>query len=240
MDNTPVREAFNRHAATYDQRFASLESARAVRGQVWKIANDALGRATRILDLGCGSGEDSIHFAQRGLQVTSVDIAPAMIARLQAKASSLGVASKIDAVVSDLQSFRCTESGHDGLFSNFGVLNCIEDPEMLRPLAQSCLKPGSPVVLVTMGRFYPFETLRFLLRGDIRRAFRRWSKKATASVEGVSFPVWYHSLRDLRMKLAPDFTLERVKGLRSVECGLASFPPLGSLSDHYISVWRFR
>ena len=240
MDNTPVREAFNRHAATYDQRFSSLESARAVRGQVWKIADEALGHATRILDLGCGSGEDSIHFAQRGLHVTSVDIAPAMIAQLQPKASSLGIASRIDAVVSDIQSFRCPASVHDGLFSNFGALNCIEDPEQLRPLAESCLKAGSPVVLVTMGRFYPFETLRFLLRGEIRRAFRRWSRNATASVEGVSFPVWYHSLRDLRVRLAPDFTLQRVQGLRSVESGLSSFPALGSLSDHYVSVWRFR
>jgi len=46
----------------------------------------------RALDAGCGSGQFAIAFAERGLQVTGVDLAPAMIERARGHAAERGVA----------------------------------------------------------------------------------------------------------------------------------------------------
>ena len=73
-----LREAFDRHAVTYDETFSSLEGTRAIRQEIWQIADDLFPSGSSLLDLGCGTGDDAIHFAQRGIAVTAIDIAPAM------------------------------------------------------------------------------------------------------------------------------------------------------------------
>jgi SAM-dependent methyltransferase len=50
------------------------------------------GRLTgRVLDAGCGTGENALLAASRGADVTGIDIAPAAIARARAKASERGL-----------------------------------------------------------------------------------------------------------------------------------------------------
>jgi SAM-dependent methyltransferase len=62
------------------------------RKQPWKLAERAaflrrLQRAncTRMLEIGAGTGQDSLFFASHGLDVVATDISPAMVARCQAK-----------------------------------------------------------------------------------------------------------------------------------------------------------
>ena len=77
--HTNLREAFDRHALTHDERFSSLEATRAIRQEIWRIADGLFPPGSSLLDLGCGTGDDAIHFAQRGIAVTAIDIAPAMM-----------------------------------------------------------------------------------------------------------------------------------------------------------------
>ena len=240
MDVTRTREAFDRHALTYDERFSSLATAQAIRRQVWCIADGLFPSGSRLLDLGCGTGDDAIHFAERGIHVTSIDISPGMIAQLLLKAEAAGLQGQIVARIANLETFQPEKTDFNGLFSNFGALNCVPEVSGLRSLASKVLKHGSPVVLVTMGRFYPLETLLFLLKGDLRRAFRRLRRKTEVAVENIRVPVWYHGLKDLQRSLGPTFELQRVQGLRSVDRALEKFPALGSWSDHFVSVWRYR
>lgn len=68
------------------------------REQVWSgKANAALERratelpAGRALDLGCGEGGDALWLAERGWQVTAVDISPTALDRARAEASRRGL-----------------------------------------------------------------------------------------------------------------------------------------------------
>ncbi|HEX4093932.1 MAG TPA: class I SAM-dependent methyltransferase [Trebonia sp.] len=55
------------------------------------------GRLTgRLLDAGCGSGENSLLAAGHGAEVTGVDIAPTAIARARAKASERGLTARFE------------------------------------------------------------------------------------------------------------------------------------------------
>ena len=58
-----------------------------------RIAADVAATApagARVLDVGCGPGQLSIRLARHGLEVTGLDLDPAMIARAQANADRLG------------------------------------------------------------------------------------------------------------------------------------------------------
>ncbi len=45
----------------------------------------------RVLDIGCGTGENALFFAQRGLEVWGLDAAPLAIAKAKAKATERGL-----------------------------------------------------------------------------------------------------------------------------------------------------
>ena len=55
------------------------------------------GRLTgRLLDAGCGTGENALLAASRGADVTGIDVAPTAIARARAKASERGLTARFD------------------------------------------------------------------------------------------------------------------------------------------------
>ena len=55
------------------------------------------GRLTgRLLDAGCGTGENALLAASRGADVTGIDVAPTAIARARAKASERGLTARFE------------------------------------------------------------------------------------------------------------------------------------------------
>ena len=55
------------------------------------------GRLTgRLLDAGCGTGENALLAASRGADVTGIDVAPTAIARPSANASERGLTARFD------------------------------------------------------------------------------------------------------------------------------------------------
>src|SRR5262249_60345640 len=54
------------------------------------------GRLTgRLLDAGCGTGENALLAASRGADVTGIDVAPSAIARARAKAADRGLTARL-------------------------------------------------------------------------------------------------------------------------------------------------
>ena len=245
---TSVREAFDRHAAVYDRIFSSTE----IRSEVWEIADRLFLPGMDMLDLGCGTGDDAIHFAQRGVNVTAIDISPKMMSQLERKASDT-----VRFCTADMRAY-CPTSGLDGAFSNFSALNCVPELDWILRLP---LVPGSHLVLTMMGRLYPLECAVSLLKGRPAIAFRRLWRSGEAVVEGVRFNVYYHGLRSMKKALGLRFDLISVKGLRSLmpaphlehlrkysairrlepfDRWLCSHRATAVCSDHFVTVWRCR
>jgi ubiquinone/menaquinone biosynthesis C-methylase UbiE len=244
-----VRQAFDRHASVYDQVFSNTQ----LRSEVWAIADSVFSPGMHLLDLGCGTGEDAIHFAQRGLTVTAVDTSHEMIAQLRRKAGSA-----IHCEEADMRDFVRRAGRFDAVFSNFGALNCVPDLKWLQRIE---LTPGSHLVLTMMGRFYPLESAIFLLKGKPRLAFRRLGRSCEASVEGIRFKVYYHRVRSIQRALGSRFELRNVQGLRAflpvpgfehlerfrafkvlepVDRWFCANRLTAACADHFVSVWRYR
>ena len=81
-------ELFTNFGDQYDkQQFTA-----GTQGEVDFIENEIdHNRATRILDIGCGTGRHSIELARRGYHVVGIDLSESMLSKARAKAKSAGV-----------------------------------------------------------------------------------------------------------------------------------------------------
>lgn len=123
----------------------------------------------RVLDAGCGLGQMSLLFAERGHHVTACDVSSILIERARTRIGDTNheALQRIDFHCCPLQSIGSQVSGPFDLIIFHAVLEWLEDPESgLRSLLP-LLKPAGEMSLL----FYNRHSIVFknLLRGDFRR-----------------------------------------------------------------------
>jgi hypothetical protein len=103
----------------------------------------------------------------------------------------------------------------DGVFSNFGALNCVDDLPAFADSLARLLKPGASALLCWMGPYCAWEMLWYLAERNTKKAFRRLkSGGVTARIAEASFVrVQYPSVKEFKRAFAPGFRLKSVKGI---------------------------
>jgi SAM-dependent methyltransferase len=76
---------FDALAPTYDDDFTRSPIARHLRARVHARLDALVSPGEAALELGCGTGEDALHLAQRGVQITATDASPLMRDMARAK-----------------------------------------------------------------------------------------------------------------------------------------------------------
>ena len=94
--------AFERVAADYDRDFSETRLARALRDLVWSRLAGLVRPGARVLEIGCGTGEDAVWLAERRAQVLATDVSPAMLDITTRKALARGVGSWVDTHLLDI------------------------------------------------------------------------------------------------------------------------------------------
>ena len=130
------------------------------------LANEGLNLAglksgQKFLDVACGTGAMSIPAARMGAKVTSVDISPAMIERLKARAKKEGLT--IDARAMDGHNLDLENNSFDIVGSQFGVMLFPDLPKGVREMARVC-KPGGKVLLHAYGSPMKIEFFGFMMQ----------------------------------------------------------------------------
>lgn len=208
-------EAFDRLAAQYDSLFTFSLVGRSQRDVVWQRAAAAFEPGSRVLELNCGTGEDAMFLARRGVSVTACDASSQMIRRAKNRKMREAPDASIDFRV--LPSEQLDELSNqplfDGVFSNFSGLNCVADlPAVFHQLA-SLLRPGAKLLLCLSTPVCAWEILHYALRGNFQRAVRRCHGTSLVSFDDFSFRVYYPTIRSLRGMFGPAFQLCSVTGV---------------------------
>ena len=172
------------------------------------------------------------------------------------KAAQAGVTQRIEFRRVPMERLGAELAGErfDGVWSNFGAVNCV--PRLAAAAAElaALLEPGAPLAWVVMGKHVPWEWLWFLSRGNARKAFRR-ERRGGAVWRGMR--ITYPTPAELTRILAPHFEptscrplglilppsyasawLQRrprlLAALARVERAAQRCEPLARLADHYI------
>jgi SAM-dependent methyltransferase len=201
-----------------------------------------------VLDLGCGTGEDAIALQSRGVRVHAIDASQEMV-RI---ARSRGV----NAEHKTIDEIGTSEGTYDGVISNFGALNCVENLTALRAALARLVRVGGHLAFTLMSRFCLFETFHYLHERQVAKAMRRWSGRARA--KSLDLDVFYPTCPTLKNVLAPEFHLIRrigiglfvppsyVEGISApsldrrsrIDNAVSHWPILRSMADHQLFIFQ--
>src|SRR5262249_45972639 len=240
--------AFDALAAQYDELWTRSKIGRLQRLAVWKRLDALFRPGDTLLDLGCGTGEDAVHFMNSRIRVCAIDASPEMV--------RIACSRGVNAARLPIEEIGTVRGSFDGVISNFGALNCVPKLDLLRGSLARLVRPGGYLAICLLGCFCLWETAWYLLRARPRTAFRRWARQGVVSALGVR--VLYPSTNQLRQAFAPDFSLvdwcgvgisippSYITGLSDnvlnrlavFERSVSDVPPWRSLADHRLLIFR--
>jgi SAM-dependent methyltransferase len=259
-----TQRAFDSVAADYDGPRGNNELIQRMRTTLWDTVHAELPEPCRLLDLGCGTGIDAVEFARRNYRVVATDWSPRMVERTQGRAATAGLEPRVTAMHLGVHQLDRLDGGFDGIYSNFGPLNCASDLGAVAAECARLLRPGGPLVFSVMGRICPWELGHYVLRGRFRRAGVRAARGATA-VGMNKHTIWtrYYLPRGFYRAFAGHFTLggyralglflpppylvdyyhrhhARCERLGRLDDRLGGLPLLRSMGDHFLIVMHRR
>lgn len=210
-----TQRAFDSVAADYDGPKGNNALIQRMRETVWHTLTEACTPGARLLDLGCGTGIDAIELARRGYAVQATDWSPQMVERTRERAAAASLSDRVTTAHLGLQELdRLQGEQFDGIYSNFGPLNCAPD---LQAVARSCaalLRPGGKLVFSVIGRVCPWEFGYYMLRGRPARAKVRGTR-GIVPVHMNKHTIWafYYTPREFYRAFAADFALSSYQAL---------------------------
>src|SRR5690348_10540712 len=86
-----VESPFDALAADYDRAFTTSTIGRHMRAAVWRRLDAVFRPGDRVLELSCGTGEDALYLARKGVRVVATDSSPRMLEKARAKVAQAGL-----------------------------------------------------------------------------------------------------------------------------------------------------
>jgi ubiquinone/menaquinone biosynthesis C-methylase UbiE len=259
-----TQKAFDSVAADYDGPRGNNELIQRMRVTLWETVCREIPVGRRLLDLGCGTGIDAVEFARSGYDVVASDWSPQMVERTRLRAEASGFARRVQAMHVGVHQLDRIVERFDGIYSNFGPLNCAPDMRAVAEQCQRLLRPGGTLIFSVIGRICPWEMAYYTFKGRFRRATVRMTRGATA-VGMNRHTIWtrYYLPREFYRAFADGFTLESYRALSlfmpppylvetyrrhrdacerlgRLDDKFGALPGLRDMGDHFLIVMRRR
>ncbi|MFN8528108.1 MAG: methyltransferase domain-containing protein [Anaerolineae bacterium] len=204
--------AFDALAPDYDAEFTASQIALHLRARVHQRLRTRFASGSTVLELGCGTGEDAAFLAREGVQVIATDASIGMIDVARAKMAAHANVSfqALDLNALDKPSFEKVQ----GVFSNFGVINCVRDRRALAGWLAKQIPSGGTAAFGIMPPLCLWEMAWHAAHCDVRTAFRRLRGSLSFQINGGE-PVMvdYPSVHTLTVEFAPYFRRVHVEPL---------------------------
>ncbi|WP_203896463.1 class I SAM-dependent methyltransferase [Actinoplanes xinjiangensis] len=167
----PLREAYDNGAAWRDG--ISKEPWKLVERQAFR---DRLAPGVRLLEVGAGTGQDSLFFQQQGLSVVAVDLSPVMVGHCRDKG--------VEAHVMDFLHLDFPAGSFDAVFA----MNCLlhvpnRDLPAVLAAIRALLRPGG---LLFVGVYGGAESAEGPIEGDQHVPPRFFSRRTDEQLAGFA------------------------------------------------------
>ena len=211
-----TQDAFDSVAADYDGARGNNDLIQDMRREMWRWLDATFAPASRLIDLGCGTGLDAIRMAEAGHQVTATDWSAQMVARTRDRAERANLQQSVRALAVGSHELNLLpgDGSFDGAYSNLGPLNCVPDLTAVSRECSRLLAPGGKLVFTVIGRACPWEMAHYLSRGQWARARIRFARNVVP-VGMNKHTIWtrYYGPKEFYRPFEREFTLTHYRGL---------------------------
>jgi ubiquinone/menaquinone biosynthesis C-methylase UbiE len=198
-----VAQAFDAIASEYDRTYTDNPSMRLMRRRVWKELRRRIAEGQRVLELGCGTGEDAVFLAEAGCEVLATDCSTRMLERAASKCTLQGLERNMRFELLEIgdisRQLGKLHGEFDGILSNFGGLNTVKDLGSLQNALYELLKPGGWFMATVMGPLCLWDWVSELARFRPGSARNRRPRNGTRlALGGHDVFCYFPSVRGFR------------------------------------------
>ena len=209
---------FDNVAEGYDRHITGNRMNRLLRDRSLARLRSVFRSDRRLLEVGCGSGMETLPLLREGHEVVAVDISQRMLDVVAEKARKEGLTERFRPVklrARDLDRLLdvCPPGSIDGAYSTYGALNCEPDLSTIPSALVRLLRPGGRFVAGVYNRWCLFETLGYGLSLQWHRALGRRRNPVPVGTSRFCIDVYAHSPGDFERLFAQDFVVEALEGV---------------------------
>jgi SAM-dependent methyltransferase len=212
-----VRQAFEHLAPSFDALGSRNPIGAWVRQANLKRIRETFPPGTTLLELGCGTGRETVALAREGRSILALDISEGMVAAARAKLKAEGLEDRVVVArgsLADLPDIMNASPWRtlDGAYANFSLLY----DEPLRPIAEvvhRVLRPGSFFLFTLGNRVILSEALLYGLRLRWSRIIRNLNQPRLHEIHGHVVRIREYSPWQVKMALRGLFELRDLVGL---------------------------
>jgi SAM-dependent methyltransferase len=209
---------FDNVADDYDRHILGNRINRLLRDRSLAELRRTFGRARSLLEIGCGSGMETLPLLQDGHEILCVDISERMLDVVREKA-------RVERLTERLRTERLAAGslGHlvgtlgpgafEGAYSTYGAMNCEADLTPIPPALHALIQPGGHFVAGVYNRWCAFELVGYSLTGQFDRAFGRFGRPVPVGSSRFCVDIYAHSAATFQRSFAPWFVRERIAGV---------------------------
>jgi SAM-dependent methyltransferase len=217
-----------------------------------------------ILEIGCGTGTETLSLARHGIKVIAADISSKMLAVLQRKAHREGLDQSVVPV--HARPYQLKEKlrvmGYDqidGAYSTYGAINTEPKLEAFFRDLHAMIRPNGSLLLGVWNKYCLYELLGYSIRMRPRMAVARLSNPVPVGRSRFCIAAMSYTVGSMNDLLSGQFELKKVygveillppsnlvkylppKALRSLvnrmEVNIEGKYPWNRLGDHFLGVY---
>jgi deazaflavin-dependent oxidoreductase (nitroreductase family) len=259
-----LEAAFDGVAEDYDRHILGNEMNLWLRNRSVDHLSRLFRRGDLILEIGCGTGTETLELAKRGIRVIASDISSKMLGVLQRKAREAGLGDLVVPV--HARPYQLKEKlgrlGHrniDGAYSTYGAINTEPGLDALFRDLHDLIIPGGSLLLGVWNKYCLYELVGYSIRMRPRMIVARLRNPVPVGRSRFCVSSMAYSVGSINQKLRDLFRLEKVYGveillppsnltgylppppilelIKRVDLGIESRFPWNRLGDHFLGVY---
>lgn len=213
-----IEAEFDSIAADYDRHILGNRINRLLRDRSLVFMRRTFGPTGRLLEIGCGSGTETVELLADGHEILAVDISRRMLDTVEAKARARGLSERLSVVhlragaISQVLEREGPRAFH-GIYSTYGALNCEPDLSSLCHPIRTLLQPDGRFVAGVFNRWSGFEMVVYTLILRPRRAFGRHDRPVAVEASRFCVDAFAYSVPEFCRTFGREFRALRVEGV---------------------------